>query len=147
LHAVHAPVPGFGAGSRNDSLINRMFDNLWPERPVLRWNWTLFGKTPLYHPAKVGGTSRRFGEGPIASDVTIRVERQTLRKLPKSGDVLFTIRTYREPVEALEQRPDGAALAQAIIAQVKGFSDEELRYKGLQGETARVIARLQQIGN
>ena len=32
--------------------------------------------------------------------IHLRVERQTLRKLPQTGNVLFTIRTYLAPVSA-----------------------------------------------
>jgi hypothetical protein len=143
LHEVHGPVPGFNTGTRNAQLIDRMFDNL--STLVMRWNWTLFGKTPLYHPVAQGGVKRRFGDGRIAEDVTIRMERQTLRKLPGSGDVLFTIRTYLDPLANLEGRPEGPALAQSIAAQLAGFSEEELRYKGLVTEKARIFARLDQI--
>jgi hypothetical protein len=37
---IHAAVPGFGVGSRNMSVIQRMFDNLPPGQLYLRWNWT-----------------------------------------------------------------------------------------------------------
>jgi dimethylamine monooxygenase subunit A len=145
LGEVHAPVPGFNTGTRNAALIERMFDNLWPEKPVMRWNWTLFGDTPLYHPVAEGGVKRRFGDGVLADGITIRMERQTLRKLPQSGDILFTIRTYREPIATLQRRADGAGLAQAIYDQLAAFTDDELRYKGLVTDRPRIFARLRHI--
>ena len=36
----------------------------------------------------------------------LRVERQTLLRLPKSNAVLFTIRTYMNPLSTFEGRPD-----------------------------------------
>ena len=36
----------------------------------------------------------------------LRVERQTLSRLPKSNAVLFTIRTYMDPLSTFEGRPD-----------------------------------------
>jgi dimethylamine monooxygenase subunit A len=143
LGEVHGPVPGFHTGTRNAALIGRMFDNL--STLVMRWNWTLFGETPLYHPVAEGGIKRRFGDGTIAENVTIRMERQTLRKLPRSRDILFTIRTYREPLAALENRPEGPQLALAIADQVAAYTEDELRYKGLGPERPRILARLRQI--
>jgi dimethylamine monooxygenase subunit A len=145
LARVHEPVPGFGEGTRNASLIERMFDNLWPERPVMRWNWTLFGKTQLYHPVSERGEKRRFGDGALADTVTIRMERQTLRKLPKSGDILFTIRTYLDPIETLQTHVDGNMLVQAIVDQVRAYSPDEIAYKGLTQDMPRLLARLEQV--
>ena len=146
LHEIHAPVPDFGGGTRNASLIERMFDNLSPARSVLRWNWSLYGDDKLYHPHSDNGMKRRFGEGDnIAGRVTLRLERQTLRKLPQSGDILFTIRIYLDPLEALERHEEGAELAQSIEQQVMAMTDEQIAYKGLADEKARLCARLREI--
>ena len=146
LHEIHAPVPDFGAGTRNASLVERMFDNLNPARSVLRWNWSLYGDDRLYHPLSDNGMKRRFGEADdITGRVTLRLERQTLRKLPQSGDILFTIRIYLDPLEALERHAEGAALAQSIEEQVMAMTDEQIAYKGLADERARLCARLRKI--
>lgn len=145
LHKVHAPVPGFGTGTRNASVIDRMFDNLRPEQPVMRWNWSLHEDGVLHHPTSHTGSESRFGNGDIGGHVFLRVERQTLRKLPKSGDILFTVRIYLDPLEVLETIPDGAKLALSIDEQLSQFSSEQENYKGLVGERARLSARLRQI--
>lgn len=146
LHHIHAPVPEFGEGTRNASLIERMFDNLRVEHPVIRWNWSLHDDMKLFHPHSNSGPGRRFGEGDLRGQVILRLERQTLRKLPISGDVLFTIRIRVDPLEVLEKHPDGAALAQAIDEQLSAMSAEQLDYKGLTDERLRLSARLKQIG-
>lgn len=38
--------------------------------------------------------------------VRLRVERQTLRRLPKTGAIVFTIRVYLTPLEDLVKEPD-----------------------------------------
>ena len=38
--------------------------------------------------------------------VRMRVERQTLRRLPRTGAILFTIRVYLTPLEQLVREPD-----------------------------------------
>ena len=146
LHEIHAPVPDFGAGTRNASLIERMFDNLSPARSVLRWNWSLYGDNKLYHPLSDNGMKRRFGDGDdIAGRVTLRLERQTLRKMPHSGDILFTIRIYLDPLEALERHAEGASLALAIEQQIMAMTDQQIAYKGLTAEKTRLCARLREI--
>ena len=145
LHKVHGPVPGFGTGTRNASVIDRMFDNLRPEQPVMRWNWSLHEDGELHHPTSHSGTESRFGNGDIGGHVFLRVERQTLRKLTKSGDIVFTVRIYLDPLEVLETMPDGDKLATAIDEQLSIFSVEQENYKGLVGERERLSARLRQI--
>ena len=145
LHKVHGPVPGFGTGTRNASVIDRMFDNLRPEQPVMRWNWSLHEDGQLHHPTSHSGSESRFGSGDIGGHVFLRVERQTLRKLPKSGDIIFTVRIYLDPLEVLQTMPEGNKLAAAIDEQLGALSTEQESYKGLIGERKRLSERLKQI--
>lgn len=145
LDEIHAPVPGFGAGSRPAELIARMFDVLRPAVPVIRWNWSIYGDDHLAHPDPVAAEARRFGDGVRAEHVFFRAERQTLRKLPVSGDILFTIRIYIDPIAALEAHPGAAAIATRLIAQIAELTAEQLAYKGLAVERERLLARLGEI--
>lgn len=139
MHEVHGPVPGFAGGSRNAQLIERMFDNLRPEGGMIRWNWSLFGDGRLFHPDS-HGSGPRFGEG--AASTWFRLERQTFRRLPVSGDVLFTIRIYLDPLAALARRPEGPALAASLSEQLAALTEEQADYKGLLAERAALQARL-----
>ncbi len=142
MHEVHGPVPGFNAGTRNAAMIERMFDNLKPELPVMRWNWSLYGDADLHHP-EPGNAGRRFGTGEVAENIFLRLERQTLRKLPDSGAILFTIRIYIDPFEALESHADGPAIANALIAQIHELTPEQLDYKGMSADRDALIRRLE----
>ena len=56
-----------------------------------------------------------------------RSERQTLRRLPRSGGVVFTIRTYFHPVtEVAEEDYVPGRLASAV----RSWGDDVSRYKG-----------------
>lgn len=145
---IHAPVPGFGGGSRNDGLIGRMFDNLARDRIVERFNWSLQSDDSHYRPLTEAGrevraasTEPRF-PGDMAASARIRVERQTLRKLPATGDILFTIRIHIDPFAAIAARPDAAALALSLAGQLEAMSAEELAYKGLAADRDRLAAAL-----
>jgi len=142
LQEIHAPVPDFGRDTRNANVIERMFDNLRPEQPVMRWNWSLHADDVLHHPHSAG--QWRFGDDKIDS-LYFRLERQTLRKLPESGDILFTIRIYLDPLKAMEAQPNAAELAQALISQLRAYTPAQLDYKGLTSERDRLIAHLKVI--
>ena len=138
MHEVHGPVPGFGAGTRPAELIARMFDNLQTGAAMLRWNWSLFGDRVLFHP-EPSHTVPRFGaEGEKA---VVRLERQTITKLT-TGDVLFTIRIYLEPIDALARQPAGREVVTAMRDQLAALRLEQAEYKGLAAERETVLRRL-----
>ncbi|HZY68189.1 MAG TPA: DUF3445 domain-containing protein, partial [Devosia sp.] len=140
MHEVHGPVPGFGGGSRNAELINRMFSNMRLGDVSVRWNWSLYGDAELFHPHN--SPPRRFGAGESAANVFLRVERQTLRALPESGDIIFTIRIHLDPLTALEQHSDAKRIAAVLAEQVRTLNPEQLDYKGLTLERDRLLLRL-----
>lgn len=142
MHEVHGPVPGFGAGTRPNELIGRMFDNLRPETPLVRWNWSLYGDDVLRHAGETAAGQRRFGTGERAGPVFLRVERQTLRRLPVSRDIVFTVRIHIDPLEALERHAEGARIAAEIAAQLADLTPEQADYKGMSAERDRILARL-----
>jgi hypothetical protein len=120
-----------------------MFDNLRPETGMIRWNWSLYGDDTMHYPHD--SPPSRFGGGATAEHVFLRVERQTLRKLPVSGDIVFTIRIGVDPLAALEAASDSASIAAAIISQLQALSPEQLDYKGMTDERDGLIARLTDI--
>lgn len=145
IEEVHGPVPGFGDGTRNAELIARMFDAMRPETPMIRWNWSLYGDDRLFHPGSSGPGERRFGNAARAERVHLRSERQTLRRLPHSGDIVFTIKIAVDPLETLERHSRGSEIATALIAQLEALTDEQLAYKGMTTERDRVVARLREL--
>ncbi len=133
LHQVHAPVPDFGEGTRNAGLIERIFDNLRPEQPVLRWNWSIHDDDALYHPPL--GRPYDFSKA-----AHLRLERQTLRKLAKTSAILFTIRIHLNPLETvLRQPPDVVA---TLRHQLMAMNAAQLAYKGLTDQRDALLARL-----
>lgn len=147
LQEIHQPVPQFGPGTRNNDLINRMFDRL--HQPVLRFNWSIQAGDALYHPLSHGGRTERaqkrpskFGGADLNAAAFIRVERQTLRKLPISGDILFTIRIYLDPLGAIARHADSRALAASFAAQLAALNFDQLDYKGLTADRDRLVEAL-----
>lgn len=134
LDEIHGPVPGYGDELSRPT--TSVFDRLKPERPFWRLNWTLLDDPTLHQPEGARDTV----EGPITGWY-FRVERQTIRSLPVSGAVVFTIRTYvRSLVEMIAGHDDFAvnllrALdeAPAAMRAYKGWRGvaERLREAGL----------------
>jgi hypothetical protein len=83
-----------------------------------------------------------FPDSDIAAHAFIRVERQTLRKLPASGDILFTIRIYLDPLSVLAKSPDRKALAAAFAGQLAALDVDQLDYKGLTADRDRLVELL-----
>ncbi len=126
LDAIHDRVPGYPAMAPR---MARIFDNLRVGIPVWRLNWSIYPDAVLYHPApeRLAPDWRRRPE----VGAFVRVERQTLTRMPESGDILFTIKVMVDPVAALREHPDGARLAAGLRDQLLGLDADQLAYKGL----------------
>jgi len=142
---IHAPVPDFNAGTRNADLITRMFDNLRPDRSVYRMNWSLQPGDEMYHPLASHQKGALYTDDDLATHCHIRVERQTLRKLPMSGDILFTIRIYLDPVNALKKHPQCRAVAEAFCRQLEALNPAQSNYKGIMTIRERLIDTLNRL--
>ena len=142
LNEVHRPVPGFAAGSRNAVVIERIFDNLLVERPARRMNWSVYPDGELFHDSRIASNlAKRNFDG----DLFLRVEHQTLRRLPASGDILFTIRIHMNPFAMLAAHAERDRLCAGLIALIERLSDAELAYKGLKDGRERLIGRIRAV--
>lgn len=108
---IHAPVPGLNA--KLGATIDRFLTGLKAGAIVSRANWSLTTDPLLFQP-------RALPHAPITAaeageNVYYRVERQTLRRLPETGAVLFGIRIHQHPLAAFRHdREQGRALADAV---------------------------------
>jgi hypothetical protein len=150
LQVIHTTVPAFGPGTRTAGLIARIFDSLKVELPVARMNWSLQENAELFHPRSKSerdtGAEEKGGflAGHATENLHIRVERQTLRKMPVSGDILFTIRIYLDPISVLESHRDGPDLARGLEKQLAALNADQLAYKGLAEGRDGLIAWLRE---
>lgn len=141
LSAIHEPVPFYE--ERVGAVVSGFFDRLTVERPAWRLNWTLLDDPALFQP--VAGKAWR---GELPADVDLgellhfRVERQTLRLLPVSGDVLFTIRTYSRRLAELES--DRPGMFAALADTLQTTPDETVDYKGWRPLIDQTVAWLRE---
>lgn len=129
MHGIHEPVPHYE--ERIGYATDAMFDKLTPDRPVWRINWTVLDDPELFQPSAAGRKARvrpQLSPEEFGDSTYFRTERQTLWKLAESGDILFTIRTYRDSLSNLDRRyPEFRRhLGQTLITT----SPQTRRYKG-----------------
>jgi hypothetical protein len=144
LDEIHGPVPGFGPGTRNAALMARIFDNLAVERPACRLNWSIYEDGALYHGERTSD-ARAPWTAAMAARAFVRVEYQTLRRLPDSGAILFTIRIHRDPLAAVAAAPDRNRMLAGLIASLGSLDKAQLAYKGLDSGRDLLVRRLKQL--
>jgi len=123
LAELHVPVTGFA--ERLLVRVQRIFEGLRPELVLERRNWTVLNSAELHTPSSAP-IRARIGEidpAEAGSALSLRVERQTLRRLPRTGGALFTIRVWLAPLESLANDP--ARLA--AFAHAWRTADPDLR--------------------
>lgn len=129
LADLHGPVHGFA--ERFLARVRRIFEGLRPGLILERRNWTIVnsGETFTPHSGPVRARIPALTPATAGRDLFIRVERQTLRRLPVTGGALFTIRVWLDPLDSLiEDRERLAAFADAWrnappdFKAYKGFS-------------------------
>ena len=114
LAELHGPVTGFA--ERFLARVQRLFEGLRPELVLERRNWTVLNSEALHTPSSAP-IRARIGEiapADAGRALNLRVERQTLRRLPRTGGALFTIRVWLAPLGSLAAEPERlAAFARA----------------------------------
>ena len=91
MSRIHRPVEHYT--EKVSKIVQRMFDNVQSGKALWRANWYLYNSPELFSPQKerLSNTTRKsFFEG----DFWVRVERQTLFKLPQSHSIVFGIHTF-----------------------------------------------------
>jgi dimethylamine monooxygenase subunit A len=135
--------------------IERVLGSIHANAPAERFNWqvtplaTVFFPHSDPHAANAAAMHEVLGElrhDPArAGDLLwIRVERQTLRRLPDSGAVAFSLHTYSDALSCLKQ--DKQSL-QAILALLDGYSEERWQYSEMDIVREPLMAWLESAAN
>jgi len=115
--AIHDPVPHYA--NELSAKVDRYLERIPEGRISLRRNWAVHDHDTLYAPAypppAPGVTAENAGDR-----LWLRSERQTLRRLPRSGAVLFTIRVQLARLSVLSRRPD---IARRLAASARAGAE------------------------
>jgi hypothetical protein len=139
LVAVHGPVPHYA--ERLAAPVDRFMARVKPGHIASRLNWSVLDSPAMFQP---GGKWRQQPDSAITPDnagerLYLRVERQTLRRLPQSGAILFGIRVHSyQMARVITTRADAARLAEAVRA----LPDTTAHYKSLKVYGAALLGWL-----
>lgn len=127
LGGLHEAVPGGDPGL--SSRINRVFLGLQRDLILERFNWTVQLGPEKFTPSSAPMKTRlaTLSHEQAASELHLRVERQTIQKLPETGAALFTIRILVDPLESVFADP---TYRKSFQESWEGTAPELAEYKG-----------------
>ena len=135
LHETHAPVPELNAqlGRRIEAALDRLPSAAAWQRD----NWGLSrGGDRNHHPHKA---RPRLDETIEPNELWLRVERQLLYRLPRSGGILFGIRLEITPWHTLIQSEEAVV---GLRRSLETMPDDIAAYKGLLSARRKILGWL-----
>ncbi|HEX6841573.1 MAG TPA: DUF3445 domain-containing protein, partial [Stellaceae bacterium] len=122
LAEIHAPVAGYAA--KLAAPVDRFFATLKAGRLVWRLNWSIHDDPAPFQP--VAPPPKLITAATAGERLWLRVERQTLHRLPATGAVVFTIRTH---ITRLDAALGDRAAAAELAAALRDMPEDSRRYK------------------
>jgi dimethylamine monooxygenase subunit A len=128
LAELHTPVTGFA--ERLLARVTRIFDGFRDELVLERRNWSVVSSPQLHmpDPGPMRAAIPEIDPAGAAEALFVRVERQTLRRLPRTGGLVFTIRVWLDPLSKVAQDPQRLA---GFARAWRGAAPEFRAYKQL----------------
>lgn len=132
LDVIHEGVPYYKEKLKRS--MERWFERLTPNDPVERASWYISWDHKLklnnvYQLPKFNPNIEADIKSMDPKDFNIRVERQTLRKLPKSGAVIFTNHPIFYSIEEMKDEPLIPSLLRKILYE---GPEDILKYKNFE---------------
>ena len=139
LADVHGAVPLYA--DRLSAPVDRFMGALRPGKAAERLNWSIVDDGALF---QTGGKHRTGHDPSITADnagkrLFLRVERQTMMRLPTNGAVLFAIHVHSYPLAKVLTVPGAAA---DLHAAVQALPESLAVYKSLPPIRDALLARL-----
>lgn len=141
LHEIHGPVPDYK--EKMAFSMDRYFSKMPCNKPIQRGSWGLEIGEPLYLQTDEFDWSHRQHQNPNLplSDIYMRVDWQTLRRLPKSRAIVFNFKALFTPVTDFRNEPFIPKLLLKVLLEGKKAI---LEYKGTWHIEHKVIPALRE---
>lgn len=127
LKDIHKPIPDYK--EKMSFSMDRYFTKMPTNAPIQRGSWGLEIGTPLFMPPGDPHEQYRMKqkEGLTIEECNLRVDWQTLRRLPLSGGVVFNFKALFTPVREFRDEPYVPALLLKLLQEGK---QNLMEYKG-----------------
>ncbi|KAI0004442.1 hypothetical protein F4779DRAFT_599858 [Xylariaceae sp. FL0662B] len=126
LHEIHEPIPDYK--EKMQFSMDRYFSKMPASKPIQRGSWGLEVDQPLYMPPGDPHEAYRESQDPnlASSRMHLRVDWQTLRRLPLSGAVVFNFKALFTPIEEFRDEPYVPSLVLKVLKEGK---ENLMKYK------------------
>ncbi|KAL8931108.1 MAG: hypothetical protein Q9208_000212 [Pyrenodesmia sp. 3 TL-2023] len=122
IHIDHGKVPGFK--EKLERGVMSLFRRIQPDAPVQRNTWYIQGLDSV---DEEGFTKGEGEKGMPTENFHFRTERQSIRRLPRSGAVAFLFRTYFLPITDMVDEP---YVPGRLASAIRSWDDDMAKYKG-----------------
>ena len=128
LADVHGPVPVYA--ERLEKPVDRFMRHLKDGHIAARLNWSVLDDPALFQPTGKWreGANTAITQANAGASLYLRVERQTLRRLPDSDAILFGIRVHCYRLDAVIRTPE---LAARLAGAVRALPEAIMHYKSM----------------
>ncbi|ESK85968.1 hypothetical protein Moror_9469 [Moniliophthora roreri MCA 2997] len=127
LHEVHSPVPDYK--EKMQSSMDRYFSRMPCDKPIQRGSWGLEDGQPLFLPPDdphLADRSRQREDLKV-EDIYLRVDWQTLRRLPRSKAIVFNFKALFTPMTDFRDEP---FIPRLVLKILKEGKQSIIEYKG-----------------
>lgn len=129
VSTIHLPVPDLNARIGNS--IDRFFTGLNARKKVQRFNWGIFDDDALFQPEwkrRQNLSHQKITDETIGDKMFFRVEKQTLQRLKRDRDTLFTVRIFNTSLKEITENPERAT---NLLHALKTMPDPMRKYKAV----------------
>jgi dimethylamine monooxygenase subunit A len=131
---AHEPVPQLTR--KLGEKINRVLGSIHAATPCERFNWQITPMATVFFPHEDPHAANARAMREVLAELCrdparageflwIRVERQTLRRLPDSNAVAFSLHTYSDPLSSMQSDVESV---RAIWTLLNNYSEERWKY-------------------
>jgi len=119
LHQIHGPIPDYK--EKMQFSMDRFFTKMPAFKPIQRGSWGLEVDQPLYMPPGDPHEKYRDFQSPdlSLSRCHLRVDWQTLRRLPLSGAIVFNFKAVFTPVTEFRDEPYVPSMISKVLNEGK----------------------------